>query len=194
MTEWWQKVVEFKPIQLTLILSAVGGAVWYFVNRRYARRDYLRSVRFEVYRSFLNKMDEAHNASRINFSEIMKISAETTAAILKDPENSNEAIISMGNQLSRLTNESVKGWAIYSNEINQLTLVCSSQMLPLVEELRDLNKKILDTYSNTLSGINFLDPESQSKINHIASNVDSERMTNLYISIKSHMRKEIGNN
>ena len=130
---WYKQIIEFKPIDLALIVSGLAFTIWFFINRFYQKRDSLKSARLETYRNFLNKMDEAHYASRMNFGEIMKISAETTAAILRDPENSNEVLIEMSNKLSSLTQESMKGWLIYSNEINQLTLVCSKEMLMLVD-------------------------------------------------------------
>jgi hypothetical protein len=137
-------------------------------------------------------MDEAHYSSRLNFGEIMKVSAETTAAILRDPENSNETLIEMGNKLSYFTNESMRGWLIYSNEINQLTLVCSKQMLSLVEEYRDLNKRISDSYTNMLSTINMFDPTAQEQLQSLISKEDQERLIFLYSEIKRLMRKEIG--
>jgi hypothetical protein len=98
----------------------------------------------------------------------------------------------MGNKLSYFTNESMRGWLIYSNEINQLTLVCSKQMLSLVEEYRDLNKRISDSYTSMLSTINMFDPTAQEQLQSLISKTDQERLIFLYDEIKRLMRKEIG--
>ena len=100
--------------------------------------------------------------------------AETTAAILRDPENSNETLIEMSNKLSHFTNESIRGWLIYSNEINQLTLVCSKEMLLLVEEYGDLNKRISDNYANLLPTLNMLDSTAHEQIQSLISKQDQE--------------------
>jgi hypothetical protein len=86
----------------------------------------------------------------------------------------------------------MRGWLIYSNEINQLTLVCSKQMLSLVEEYRDLNKRISDSYTNMLSTINMFDPTAQEQLQSLISKEDQERLIFLYSEIKRLMRKEIG--
>jgi hypothetical protein len=190
--QWWKEIIEFKPIDLALLISGIGVVIWFFVNRYYQKKDNLKTIRLDTYKNFLNKMDEAHYSSRLNFGEIMKVSAETTAAILRDPENSNETLIEMGNKLSYFTNESMRGWLIYSNEINQLTLVCSKQMLSLVEEYRDLNKRISDSYTNMLSTINMFDPTAQEQLQSLISKEDQERLIFLYSEIKRLMRKEIG--
>lgn len=189
---WWKEIIEFKPIDLALLISGIGVVIWFFVNRYYQKKDNLKTMRLDTYKNFLNKMDEAHYSSRLNFGEIMKVSAETTAAILRDPENSNETLIEMGNKLSYFTNESMRGWLIYSNEINQLTLVCSKQMLSLVEEYRDLNKRISDSYTSMLSTINMFDPTAQEQLQSLISKEDQERLIFLYSEIKRLMRKEIG--
>ncbi|UXE66224.1 MAG: hypothetical protein KA713_17480 [Chryseotalea sp. WA131a] len=190
--QWWKEIIEFKPIDLALLISGIGVVIWFFVNRYYQKKDNLKTIRLDTYKNFLNKMDEAHYSSRLNFGEIMKVSAETTAAILRDPENSNETLIEMGNKLSYFTNESMRGWLIYSNEINQLTLVCSKQMLSLVEEYRDLNKRISDSYTSMLSTINMFDPTAQEQLQSLISKTDQERLIFLYDEIKRLMRKEIG--
>lgn len=189
---WWKEIIEFKPIDLALLISGIGVVIWFFVNRYYQKKDNLKTIRLDTYKNFLNKMDEAHYSSRLNFGEIMKVSAETTAAILHDPENSNGTLIEMGNKLSYFTNESMRGWLIYSNEINQLTLVCSKQMLSLVEEYRDLNKRISDSYTSMLSTINMFDPTAQEQLQSLISKTDQERLIFLYDEIKRLMRKEIG--
>jgi hypothetical protein len=190
--QWWKEIIEFKPIDLALLISGIGVVIWFFVNRYYQKKDNLKTIRLDTYKNFLNKMDEAHYSSRLNFGEIMKVSAETTAAILRDPDNSNETLIEMGNKLSYFTNESMRGWLIYSNEINQLTLVCSKQMLSLVEEYRDLNKRISDSYTSMLSTINMFDPTAQEQLQSLISKTDQERLIFLYAEIKRLMRKEIG--
>ncbi len=190
---WYKQIIEFKPIDLALIVSGLAFIIWFFVSRFYQKRDSLKSARFETYRNFLNKMDEAHYSSRMNFGEIMKVSAETTAAILRDPENSNEVLIEMSNKLSSLTRESMKGWLIYSNEINQLTLVCSNEMLVLVDEYKDLNKRVSDSFANLLSTLNMFDPTAQTQLQSLISKQDQERLIVLYNEIKRLMRKEIGN-
>jgi hypothetical protein len=190
--QWWKEIIEFKPIDLALLISGIGVVIWFFVNRYYQKKDNLKTIRLDTYKNFLNKMDEAHYSSRLNFGEIMKVSAETTAAILRDPENCNETLIEMGNKLSYFTNESMRGWLIYSNEINQLTLVCSKQMLSLVEEYRDLNKRISDSYTSMLSTINMFDPTAQEQLQSLISKTDQERLIFLYDEIKRLMRKEIG--
>lgn len=190
--QWWKEIIEFKPIDLALLISGIGVVIWFFVNRYYQKKDNLKTIRLDTYKNFLNKMDEAHYSSRLNFGEIMKVSAETTAGILRDPENSNETLIEMGNKLSYFTNESMRGWLIYSNEINQLTLVCSKQMLSLVEEYRDLNKRISDSYTSMLSTINMFDPTAQEQLQSLISKTDQERLIFLYAEIKRLMRKEIG--
>lgn len=190
---WWKQIIEFKPIDLALLVSGLGVVIWYFVNRHYQKKDSLKAIRLDTYKNFLNKMDEAHYSSRMNFGEIMKISAETTAAILRDPENSNETLIEMSSKLSHFTNESMRGWLIYANEINQLTLVCSKEMLSMVEEYRDLNKQISDNYTNLLSTLSMLDPTAQQQIQSLVTKDDQDRLVHLYSEIKRLMRKEIGN-
>lgn len=190
---WWNQIIEFKPISLALLVSGLGVVIWFFINRYYQKKDRLRIIRFETYKNFLNKMDEAHYSSRSDFGEVMKACAETTAAILRDPESSNEAIIAMSNKVSHFTNESMKSWMIYSNEINQLTLVCSEEMRLLVAEYKNLNKQVSDIYTSHLKAFNFLNPTTQQELQSLIPTQYLERQVYLYNEIKRLMRKEIGN-
>lgn len=190
--EWWKTVIEIKPIDLALVLSAFGGVVWFFVNRFYRKRDTNRQIRLETYRGFLNKMDEAHYNSRIDFGKILEISQDTFAEIIRNPDNSDETLVKMNQQLSRLTADSLKGWQIYSNEINLLSLVCSREMLLLVEEYKELNKKVSHTFAQVLTTINYLDPKAEQQIQSLMSKAEQERMVFMYNEIKRLMRKEIG--
>jgi len=34
---WYKQIVEFKPIDLALIVSGLAFAIWFFINRFYQR-------------------------------------------------------------------------------------------------------------------------------------------------------------
>src|SRR5690606_31578204 len=91
--EWWKTVIEIKPIDLALVLSAVGVVVWFFVNRFYRKRDTNRQIRLETYRGFLNKMDEAHHKSRIDFGKILEMCHETYSEITRYLDNSDVTLV-----------------------------------------------------------------------------------------------------
>ena len=191
--QWWNQIIDFKPFELGAMLSVTGGVIWFFINRRYQNKDNLKATRLDTYKSFLNKLDEAGSSSRVMSGEIMRIMSEVGEKILKDHENSNDVLIEMNHELSSLTKESLKGFQIFTNEINQLTLVCSKKMLPLVEELLAIYKQVSNNYTSLLSNLNFLDPAAQDKLQSILSKSDQDRLIYLNAEIKNLMRKEIGN-
>lgn len=179
------------------LLGWSWAVIQFFLNRKNQKRDKALEKRFEVYSAFMIKADEINQNLRTDPKMIYGIYTDFMGRLMSADENEmNQALLDFNNELIELTKKSVQPIMILNQELNKLKLICSNQLLPKIEEYRQLS-------------IDF-NEECQIVLNHISSNKDinitakelenighSERakmIASLWKEIEGMMRNEIGYN
>ncbi|WP_026955520.1 hypothetical protein [Algoriphagus vanfongensis] len=177
------------------ILGWTWAIIQYSLNRRNQKNDKALEKRFEVYSSFLSKMDEINQNMRTDPKMIYGITTEFMGRLLKgDEEDTNQALLDFNSELIDYTKKSVQPTMILNQELNKLKLVCSDALLPKIEEYKRLSSDYVDEFQIVLNRIS-----TQKDINVTAKELEnighSDRilmMTELWQSIERMMRDEIG--
>lgn len=177
------------------ILGWTWAIIQYSLNRRNQKNDKALEKRFEVYSSFLSKMDEINQNMRTDPKMIYGITTEFMGRLLKgDEEDTNQALLDFNSELIEYTKKSVQPTMILNQELNKLKLVCSDALLPKIEEYKRLSSDYVDEFQIVLNRIS-----TQKDINVTAKELEnighSDRilmMTELWQSIERMMRDEIG--
>ena len=177
------------------ILGWSWAIIQYSLNRRNQKNDKALEKRFEVYSSFLSKMDEINQNMRTDPKMIYGITTEFMGRLLKgDEEDTNQALLDFNSELIEYTRKSVQPTMILNQELNKLKLVCSDALLPKIEEYKRLSSDYVDEFQIVLNRIS-----TQKDINVTAKELEnighSDRipmMTELWQTIEKMMRDEIG--
>jgi hypothetical protein len=189
--------VELKDI---LIISlAIGGWGWgiiqFFVNRKNQKKDKAIEKRFDVYSAFMNKVDEMSANTRNDPQMIIGITNSTFSRIINgDEEEGNLALIEMNVKLMELAKNGVKSTMIINQEFNKVQLVCSSKLLPKIDEYKALFNDYMDEIQNildSLSGNTDINKTAQA-FQRIGQTERTKRFGELHEEVKKQMREEIG--
>lgn len=177
------------------ILGWTWAIIQYSLNRRNQKNDKALEKRFEVYSSFLSKMDEINQNMRTDPKMIYGITTEFMGRLLKgDEDDTNQALLDFNSELIEYTKKSVQPTMILNQELNKLKLVCSDSLLPKIEEYKQLSADYVDEFQIVLNRIS-----TQKDINVTAKELENighgdriPMMTELWQSIEKMMRDEIG--
>jgi hypothetical protein len=90
-----------------------------------------------------------------------------------------------------MVNEATKPLLIISQEINELTLIASDELLKKLSDLRVLVDDLNNEVTNCLSIVSAKDPESFKALETIGSNKRLLEYEKLYEEIVQLMRKEL---
>lgn len=178
---------------------AILGWAWAFIqfslNRRNQKKDKALEKRFEVYSSFMDKMDEVNQNIRTDPKMIYGISTEFMARLLNgDEEDINQALLDFNFGLIEYTKKSLQPTMILNQELNKLKLVCSDALLPKIDEYKKLSTDYLEESQIVLDqilpkrDINITATELQ----NIGHSARITQMTKLWQDIEKMMRAEIG--
>lgn len=189
--------IETKDIILAVLglLGWTWGIVQFILTRRNQKRDKALEKRFEVYSAFMNKADEISQNMRTDPKMIYGITTEFFSKIISgDEEETNKALIDFNAELIEYTRKSVQPMMILNQELNKLKLVCSDNLLPKIEQYKQLANDYSDEFQIVLNNI------SQTKdINITAKQLEnighSNRtvlMADLWKEMEQLMRNEIG--
>lgn len=176
------------------LLGWTWAIVQYSLNRRNQKNDKALEKRFDVYSSFLSKMDEINQNMRTDPKMIYGITTEFMGRLLNGDENdTNQALLDFNSELIEYTKKSVQPTMILNQELNKLKLICSNAMLPKIEEYKKLSSDYLDEFQIVLNRIS-----TNKDLNVTAKELEnighSERipkMTELWQDIEKMMREEI---
>tara|TARA_R110002050_G_scaffold300564_1_gene470537 strand:+ start:904 stop:1485 length:582 start_codon:yes stop_codon:yes gene_type:complete len=178
---------------------AVLGWTWaiiqYSLNRRNQKNDKALEKRFEVYSTFLSKMDEINQNLRTDPKMIYGITTEFMGRLLNgNEEDTNQALLDFNSELIEYTKKSVQPTMILNQELNKLKLVCSDALLPKIEDYKQLSSDYMDEFQivlNRISTKNDLDITAK-ELENIGHSDRIPMMTELWQEIEKMMRNEIG--
>jgi hypothetical protein len=182
-----------------LVVGGVLGWAWgvfqYFLNRRNQQRDKAIEKRFEVYSAFMKKMDEIMQNIRQDPKMFYGVTNDFMKKLLDGNQaDIHKALLEFNNDLIDFTRRSVQPMAILNQELNNLKLVCSDELLPKIDEYKMLSNDFVNELQVVLNKVSI-----QQDINSTAKELEilshstrMGKMTLLYRDIEKVMRKEIG--
>ena len=191
------KKMEIKDY-ITIGIAVLGwtwAIIQYSLNRRNQKNDKALEKRFEVYSTFLSKMDEINQNLRTDPKMIYGITTEFMGRLLNgNEEDTNQALLDFNSELIEYTKKSVQPTMILNQELNKLKLVCSDALLPKIEDYKQLSSDYMDEFQivlNRISTKNDLDITAK-ELENIGHSDRIPMMTELWQEIEKMMRNEIG--
>jgi hypothetical protein len=177
------------------ILGWTWAIIQFIITRRNQKLDKILEKRFEVYSTFMNKMDEMNNKMRTDPKLIFGTSSELMEKLLSgDEEETNKALLKFNDDLVNMTKMSVEPLLIVNQELNKLKMVCSNNMLPKIEEYKKLTTDYSDEFQIALNKLSTnKDLEITAKeLGNIGHQDRNLRLIALWKEVENMMRKEIG--
>ena len=148
--------IETKDIILAVLglLGWTWGIVQFILTRRNQKRDKALEKRFEVYSTFMNKADEISQNMRTDPKMIYGITTEFYSKLINgDEQEINQALIDFNSELIDFTRKSVQPLMILNQELNKLKLVCSDNLLPKIEQYKQIANDYNDEFQIVLNKI-----------------------------------------
>jgi len=177
------------------ILGWTWAIIQFILTRRNQKLDKILEKRFEVYSTFMNKMDEMNNKMRADPKLIFGTSSELMGKLLSgDEDETNKALLKFNDDLVEMTKMSVEPLLIVNQELNKLKMVCSNNMLPKIEEYKKLTTDYSDEFQivlNKLSANKDLEITAK-ELGNIGHQDRNLRLMALWKEIENMMREEIG--
>lgn len=183
---------------ITLSIAFLGWAwaiIQFIITRKNQKSDKILEKRFDVYSSFMNKMDEMSSKMRADPKMVYGTSTELMEKLLSgDEEESNKALIKFNSDLLQMTKNSVEPMLMVNQELNKLKMVCSNALLPKIEEYKKLIADYNDDFQIALNNLsNNKDLEITAReLGNLGHEQRNIRLTELWKEIETMMRNEIG--
>lgn len=181
---------------VTITIALIGwtfGIVQLFLKQRWQKKDFLREKRFNAYQKYMNKIDEIGNSMKMKpFSEILGMQKDFITSILNgEPDEFERALVDFNAKLIDKVQQSLAPLTIVNQELNELRLIASDELVEKIEDLRNLTYELSNEMQNCLSRINIKDPNSFTELKTIGMDQRYERFSTLNDEIFRLMRKEI---
>lgn len=184
---------------ILLITLGTLGWLWaiiqFTITRRNQKKDKALEKRFDVYSSFMSKMDEINQNMRSDPKMVYGISNELMSKLLNGEDSEiNNALIEYNDQLIETSKKSVQPILIINQELNKLKLVCSDNLLPKIDQYKTLANDFVDEFQIILNRISINKDinVTAKELSNIGHDDRTKLMTELWKEIEKLMRKEIG--
>jgi len=189
--------IEIKYIILAVVglLGWVWGVIQFILTRRNQKRDKVLDKRFEVYSAFMDKMDEISQNMRTDPRMFYGVTNEFYSKLLNgNEEEVNQALIDINAELIEYTKKSLQPIMILNQELNKLKLVCSNNLLPKIEQYKQLANDFNDEFQIVLNrlSVNQDINITAREMENIGHDSRTTLLTNLWKEIEEMMRDEIG--
>lgn len=189
--------MELKDI-LFISLGALGwiwAIIQFLLTRKNQKQDKALEKRFDVYSSFMNKIDEINQNMRSDPKMVYGVSSEFMSELLNGDSNQiNSALLKYNDELIETCKRSVQPAMIINQEINKLKLVCSDKLLPKINQYKILANDFVDEFQivmNNISASKDINVTAK-ELTNIGHNNRTHLMTELWQDIERMMREEIG--
>lgn len=185
-----------EPGLIVTIIVAVAGWAWgwyqFFKKRSWQKKDKVSDRRYEAYKNFMKKLDAVNESIRMNPNLIFGEMGSLLKVLLdEDLEDKRSALENFLQSLMDMVKEATKPLLIISQEINELTLIASDELLKKLSDMRGLVDDLNNEMTNCLSIVSAKDPESFKAMETIGYNRRLSEYEELYEEIVQLMRKEL---
>lgn len=184
-----------------ILLITLGGLGWlwavvqFILTRKNQRKDKALEKRFDVYSSFMTKMDEINHNMRSDPKMLYGVSSEFMGKVLNGNQDQiNNALLEFNTEMIEYCKRSVQPTMIINQELNKLKMVCSDQLLPKINQYKILANDFVDEFQIVMNNIS-----ASKDINVTAKELENlghsnraKLMTDLWPEIEKMMREEIG--
>lgn len=132
------------------------------LRKRYERESNILDMRYHTYREYLSKLDSINEELRIKYIDLNELFHNVFTKILENPYDKSP-LIDMNKKVSEMTSQATSVLNKTYQELNALRLICSKDMLKILDEYQSLSKSQLDDMVTFLSQVYFtkLNPSSQ---------------------------------
>lgn len=185
--------MEIKDVFLGL--GWVWAVIQFYLNRKNQQKDKAIEKRFDVYSTFMKKNDEVMQSIRQDPKMMYGIPTELMRKIITgNVDEINEALLKFNDELIEFTKRSLQPVTILYQELSNLKLVCSDELLIKINEYKILADDFTNEFQIILSKMS-TNRDLNNTVEHLKTIGHSERMErmrSLYIDIEKSMRREIG--
>ena len=181
------------PALVSVIVTVIlAPLLFYWLNKREQRRQRRFEIRYEQYQKFLTKLDEIAEGSRTMFAaEFGPLIKRIVPRILGNPSDSDAALIELNEELHNLTSGVHETYSKAKNELNGLRLVCSNQLLPLVEEFISTQDRQFQRSLDLLAQWKTMSPDQVVGVVPPEAEEDAAKTRELQARILEIMRAEL---
>lgn len=181
---------------ITIAIALIGwtfGIIQFIAKRRWQKKDFLREKRLSTYQKYMNKIDEIGNSMNMNpISETLGMLNDFIPSVLNgEPDEIERALVKFNKKIIDNVKHSLTPLTIVNQELNELRLIASNELVEKIEELRSLTYDFSNEMQNGLSRINTKDPNSFVELKTIGTDQRNARFAALNEEIFKLMRKEI---
>lgn len=180
---------------ITIILAIVGWsiAIWQiYLNRKWQKRDALADRRYVIYSKFLAKVDEMSSQMSKAPQKLMgDIYTEFLREAMSDGADVNAATVKFSKQLADYVSDSIKPMWTFKQELSNLKLIASDELLEIIEAVQVLTEDLYNDYQNCLNRLDVKNIESFKELETIGKDKRIERYTFLHSELLRLMREEI---
>ena len=186
----------FETKWITSAIALFGwifGIIQFVAKRKWQKKDFLREKRVQAYQKYMNKIDEIGNSMKMNpLSETFVMLNDFIPSLLKgEPDEFDQALIKFNTRLIENIKQSLIPLTIVNQELNEIRLIASDELVEKIEELRNLTNDLSNEMQNCLNRINTKDPSSFAELKTIGTDQRKARFSKLNEEIFKLMRKEI---
>lgn len=182
---------------VTIFIAAIGwgwAIIQFFYKRKWQKYDTITARRYEAYCRYMRKYEEISENIRKAPQAIYGISDELMDKMMRScPSEEFDDVITDFNQRMRdFLKHSYNSLLIVRQELNELCLIGSSELLTKLDELKELTTNAYDEAQYCLSQINVKDVNSFQIMGTLSQNMCWKRFKELNDEIIALMRREIG--
>ncbi len=186
----------FETKWITSAIALFGwifGIIQFVAKRKWQKKDFLREKRVQAYQKYMNKIDEIGNSMKMNpLSETFVMLNDFIPSLLNgEPDEFDQALIKFNTRLIENIKQSLIPLTIVNQELNEIRLIASDELVEKIEELRNLTNDLSNEMQNCLNRINTKDPNSFAELKTIGTDQRKARFSKLNEEIFKLMRKEI---
>lgn len=192
--EFMSFLFETKWITSAIALFGwIFGIIQFVAKRKWQKKDFLREKRVRAYQKYMNKIDEIGNSMKMNpLSETFVMLNDFIPSLLNgEPDEFDQALIKFNTRLIENIKQSLIPLTIVNQELNEIRLIASDELVEKIEELRNLTNDLSNEMQNCLNRINTKDPNSFAELKTIGTDQRKARFSKLNEEIFKLMRKEI---
>lgn len=186
----------FETKWITSAIALFGwkfGIIQFVAKRKWQKKDFLREKRVQAYQKYMNKIDEIGNSMKMNpLSETFVTLNDFIPSLLNgEPNEFDQALIKFNTRLIENIKQSLIPLTVVNQELNEIRLIASDELVEKIEELRNLTNDLSNEMQNCLNRINTKDPNSFAELKTIGTDQRKARFSKLNEEIFKLMRKEI---
>lgn len=186
----------FETKWITSAIALFGwifGIIQFVAKRKWQKKDFLREKRVQAYQKYMNKIDEIGNSMKMNpLSETFVMLNDFIPSLLNgEPDEFDQALIKFNTRLIENIKQSLIPLTIVNQELNEIRLIASDELVEKIEELRNLTNDLSNEMQNCLNRINTKEPNSFAELKTIGTDQRKARFSKLNEEIFKLMRKEI---